>query len=74
MDRRTLVHAYMKSSAPLGCSHISIFGSIACACLFPMENVSTCRRPLSTVRTDRQTLHLQVSVSAMPSMPIVPFT
>lgn len=58
MDRHTLVHAYMKSSAPLGrslLSHFLVFDSIACACLFPMENISTYCRPLSTVCTDRQT-------------------
>lgn len=58
MDRHTLVYAYKKSSAPLGRSLLSrflLFDSIACACLFPMENISTYCRPLSTVCTDRQT-------------------
>ena len=57
MDRVILVHTIMKSSALLGHSFLSqVFNSIACACLFPMENISTY---CPTVCTDGQMLHLQ---------------
>lgn len=52
IDMDILVHAYMKSSAPLGRSlllHFFLLDSIACACLFPMENISTYCRPLNSL-------------------------
>lgn len=58
MDRHTYQYTpFMKSSAPLGhslLSHLLLFDSIACACLFPMENISTYCRPLNSLyrRTD----------------------
>lgn len=58
VEGHILIHAFMKCSAPLGHipPHHLFFDSIACACLFPMENISTYCRPHSTVQADRRSI------------------